>query len=100
MNWTREKLTIAIGQRICVGFTGTTVPPELRELIQKYKVGNILLFSRNVESFEQLKALCTDLRELILSETGLPPFIMIAAFLVDHDERLIQHEHQRHDMQR
>lgn len=77
MNWTREKLTIAIGQRICVGFTGTTVPPELRELIQKYKVGNILLFSRNVESFEQLKALCTDLRELILSETGLPPFIMI-----------------------
>ena len=57
MEWTREKLTVAIGQRICVGFTGTTVPPELRELIQKYKVGNILLFSRNVESFEQLKAL-------------------------------------------
>ena len=77
MEWTKEKLTIAIGQRICAGFTGTTVPPELRELIQKYKVGNILLFSRNVESFEQLKALCADLRELILSETGLPPFIMI-----------------------
>ena len=77
MEWTKESLAVAVGQRICVGFTGTTVPPEIRELIQKYKVGNILLFSRNVESFEQLKALCTDLRELILSETGLPPFIMI-----------------------
>ena len=73
----KDHLDIMIGQRICAGFTGTTVTPEIRELIQEHKVGNILLFSRNVKSFEQLRALCAELRELILAETGLPPFIMI-----------------------
>ena len=77
MDWTKEQITIAAGQRICAGFTGTSVTPELREVIKEHKIGNILLFSRNVESLEQLRALCADLRELILTETGLPPFIMI-----------------------
>ena len=77
MDWTKEQITIAAGQRICAGFTGTSVTPELREVIKEHKIGNILLFSRNVESLEQLRALCANLRELILTETGLPPFIMI-----------------------
>ncbi len=77
MKRTEKDLTTLIGQRICVGFTGEKVTEELRDLIQRYKVGNILLFSRNVRSFDQLSALCAELRSLILSETGLPPLIMI-----------------------
>ena len=71
------ELTTMIGQRICTGFTGTEVTDEIRDLVKKHKVGNILLFSRNVVNFDQLRTLCKDLSDLILSETGLPPFIMI-----------------------
>ena len=72
-----QSLAIAVGQRICAGFTGTEITPELESLIRTHKVGNILLFSRNVVSFPQLRSLCGSLTELIRSETGLPPFIMM-----------------------
>ena len=77
MKWTEEELTRRVGQRICAGFSGTTVTPELRELIKRHKVGNILFFSRNVQSFDQFQGLCAEVRELILAETGLEPFLMI-----------------------
>ena len=70
-------MRIKIGQRLVVGFDGLEVPPEYVELVKKYKVGNALLFRRNVKSYAQLKALCASLRELILRETGHEPFIMI-----------------------
>ncbi|MBR5111446.1 MAG: glycoside hydrolase family 3 [Clostridia bacterium] len=72
-----EDMRIKIGQRLVVGFDGLEVPPEYVELVKKYKVGNALLFRRNVNSYEQLKALCASLRKLILRETGIEPFIMI-----------------------
>jgi beta-N-acetylhexosaminidase len=65
------------GQRLCVGFTGTEIPPEIRDAVREYKIGNVILFSRNIASFGQLRSLCADLSALILAETGLPPFIMI-----------------------
>ncbi len=68
---------IQIGQRLSAGFQGLTIPPEYAELVKRHKVGNAILFRRNVESFEQLKKLCADLRELVLGETGQEPFIML-----------------------
>ena len=68
---------LMIGQRLAVGFFGLTVPDDLAELVREYKVGNIILFRRNVQDYEQLRKLCADLRELIVRETGLEPFIMI-----------------------
>ena len=65
------------GQRFVAGFEGTSVPEAFRELVRKHKVGNVILFKRNVESAEQLKQLCDDLQALILQETGLPAFITI-----------------------
>lgn len=65
------------GQRFVAGFEGTTIPDNFREAVRKYKVGNVILFKRNVESAQQLKKLCDDLQELILAETGLPAFITI-----------------------
>ena len=71
-----DKGRFLIGQCLGVGFDGPMIPEEYVELVRKYKIGNALLFRRNVESFEQIKALCKSLTELIQGETGLPPFIM------------------------
>ena len=72
-----EQQKIMIGQRLSVGFDGLTIPQEYVDLVRRYKVGNVILFRRNVGSFDQLRGLCTDLRELILRETGHTPYIMI-----------------------
>ena len=72
-----EEIRRLLGQRLSVGFDGFTVPDEYRALVRKYKIGNAILFRRNVRDFEQLKALCADLRALISEEMGLEPFIMI-----------------------
>lgn len=66
-----------LGQRLSVGFDGFTVPDEFAQLVREYKVGNVILFRRNIQSRDQLRRLCADLTELILRETGLPPFIML-----------------------
>ncbi len=71
-----EKAYLMIGQLLGVGFDGPVIPDEYKELVKKYKIGNVILFRRNVESFEQIRALCADLTRLIQNETGLPPFIL------------------------
>ena len=70
-------LRIRLGQRLGVGFDGPVIPDEFVRLVKEYKVGNVILFKRNVHSREQLTKLCADLRQLIRAETGFEPFIMI-----------------------
>lgn len=52
-----------IGQILMVGFRGHTPPQEIIELIERYHVGNIILFSRNVHEAEQVFALTHQLQE-------------------------------------
>ena len=66
-----------LGQKLVFGFHGTTLSPKFKALIREYKIGNVILFLRNVESAAQLRQLCTEIREFILEETGYPPFIII-----------------------
>lgn len=66
-----------IGQILMVGFPGTEPTPELIELIQRHHVGNIILFSRNVQSARQLRALTTRLQE-IAREAGQRLPLLIA----------------------
>src|SRR5262249_23689845 len=54
----REK----IGQLFMVGFMGTTVTPELASFVKDYKPGGVILFSRNLESVEQIVELTNDLQ--------------------------------------
>jgi beta-N-acetylhexosaminidase len=54
----REK----IGQLFMVGFLGTSVPPDLAAFIRDYKPGGVILFSRNLESVEQIVQLTNDLQ--------------------------------------
>ena len=54
----REK----VGQLFMVGFLGTSVTPDLASFIKKYKPGGVILFSRNLESVEQMVDLTNDLQ--------------------------------------
>ena len=54
----REK----IGQLFMVGFMGTTVTSDLASFIKEYKPGGVILFSRNLESVEQIVELTNDLQ--------------------------------------
>ncbi|MBQ9264103.1 MAG: beta-N-acetylhexosaminidase [Clostridia bacterium] len=74
---TAQDVRMYLGQRLSVGFDGPVIPEEYENLIREYKIGNVILFRRNVKDYAQLKALCASLRTLIKAETGLEPFIMI-----------------------
>ncbi len=54
----REK----IGQLFMVGFLGTSVTPDLASFIKTYKPGGVILFSRNLESVEQIVDLTNGLQ--------------------------------------
>jgi len=47
------------GQRLMVGFSGTQLNDELQFFVRELRVGGIILFLRNLETPEQIKALCT-----------------------------------------
>ncbi|HXV69644.1 MAG TPA: glycoside hydrolase family 3 N-terminal domain-containing protein, partial [Nitrospira sp.] len=51
-----------IGQLFMVGFDGTGVSPDLAAFIREYKPGGVILFSRNLESTEQIVELTNELQ--------------------------------------
>ena len=57
MMMSREK----IGQLFMMGFDGTAVSADLAAFIKEYKPGGVILFSRNLESVEQIVELTNDL---------------------------------------
>ena len=71
-----DEIKLLLGQCLAVGFDGPEMPQEYIDLIKRYKIGNVLLFKRNVHSYEQLKKLCGEAAGLIRKETGHEPFIM------------------------
>lgn len=70
-------IKFAVGQRIMAGFPGTEIDREFVSLVREYKIGNVILFRRNIESKAQLTRLCAQLKELIAAETGVDPLIAI-----------------------
>lgn len=75
-----------VGQLLMVGLPGTAPTPEIVELIQKYHVGNIVLFSRNVEDAQQLRALTDSLQE-IARESGQRAPLLIA---IDQENGMVR----------
>jgi beta-N-acetylhexosaminidase len=69
----REK----IGQLIVTGFPEPNITEDLNRLITEYKIGNIILFSHNVQSIDQLRELCEELQQSITASTGYPALISI-----------------------
>jgi beta-N-acetylhexosaminidase len=68
------------GRRFIFGFTGTTINPQVEELIVKKGLAGVIIFSRNVEVREQLTFLCAELRALRARVSEYP--LIIA---VDHE---------------
>lgn len=68
---------IAVGGLLMAGLPGPTLDDSTRELIRAGRVNNFILFKRNADSPEQIKAL-TDALAATCAETGLgPPLIAI-----------------------
>ena len=71
------ELLIEMGQHMVTGFPGTEMPQEFINIVKRAKIGNVILFTHNIESLPQVHKLCRDIDELITSETGHHPFITI-----------------------
>jgi beta-N-acetylhexosaminidase len=69
----KEKL----GQLILPGFHSTVYDDQIKTLIEDYHVGNVILFTRNFESAEQVRALTTKIHEEVIKHTGSIPLIGI-----------------------
>ncbi|WP_161794376.1 beta-N-acetylhexosaminidase [Paraclostridium benzoelyticum] len=71
-----KKMTLdeKIGQMILSGFNGTYFNKELNTLINDFKVGGVILFSRNIEDSKQLKKLTSDIIDI---NQDIPLFISI-----------------------
>ena len=65
------------GQRLMVGFDGTTFNAELKYLIQQLKTGGVILFSRNLETPDQIKHLCDDIQNCARLCEQPPLFIAV-----------------------
>lgn len=53
-----------LGQLVMLGFDGYQLPPELRSLAREFDLGGIVLFTRNVESPEQVSELAFEAARL------------------------------------
>lgn len=79
MKYNVNDLTInhKLGQLMWAGFDGYELTQELKDLIKEYKIGNIILFTRNIKDIKQLYKLDKEIHEFIIKETGIMPFISI-----------------------
>ena len=75
-----------IGQTLMVGFAGTTASREVIELIQRYHVGNIILFSRNVRDAEQVRKLTRSLQEAAREAGHIYPLLIA----IDQENGIVQ----------
>jgi beta-N-acetylhexosaminidase len=64
-----------VGQRLMVGFNGTEFNDGLRYAIDTFKVGGIILFSRNIVSPPQIEALCGS-AQAYAARCGQPPLFI------------------------
>jgi beta-N-acetylhexosaminidase len=78
MNDLTTQLTLEqqIGQTLMVGFWGTTASQEIIDLIQKYHIGNVILFSRNIADAEQVHTLTATLQQAARDAGHILPLLI------------------------
>ena len=76
---TLEQLSLEqkIGQLFVTGFPGTEPSEEFLRLVKEQKVGNVIFFTYNAKSRQQMAELTNFLFKTIMEETGIMPFITI-----------------------
>ena len=73
MNY-REKL----GQMVMIGVRGTEVNSVDEQMLSQYHIGNIILFDRNIKSWEQTTKLVADLQKVAMEKGGQPVPLLVA----------------------
>lgn len=63
------------GQRLMLGFDGIALNDDIRHLIRDLGAGGLILFKRNIETPDQVKALCESCRAYAKA-CGLPPLFI------------------------
>lgn len=63
------------GSRLMTGFDGVELSENLEHFIKDFKIGGVILFSRNIENPKQLATLCESIQECA-AEAGLPPLFI------------------------
>ncbi len=72
-----NELKRKIGQMFMCGFDSREINDHIERLINEYYLGNVILFTRNLESKEQIKQLNNNLSNVIKEKTGYNPLISI-----------------------
>jgi beta-N-acetylhexosaminidase len=67
-------LRTQVGQLLMAGFTGTSLPVEIKSLAREFSLGGIIFFGRNVVEPEQIAEVAAASREL---ETELPVWVAV-----------------------
>jgi len=71
-----DDLDRTLGQLFQMGFDGTTVTPQIRQLIQKHHIGSILLTAKNLKSAEDTTKIVYELQK-IAHDAGHPVPLLI-----------------------
>lgn len=71
----RLTLEQKVAQLMVIGFDGTTLDAGLREMLEKYQVGGVIYFARNVDSPAQVARLSNEL-QAIAQKSGAPGLIV------------------------
>jgi len=71
------ELTQNIGRLFVAGLPGPDADADTVNLIRRYHLGGIIIFSRNVREPLQLASLCSDLQKASMEDSGFPLFLAI-----------------------
>lgn len=63
------------GQRLMVGFDGLSLNDTLKQNIEEFKVGGLILFARNIASPSQVSELCAQAQDFAM-QCGQPPLFI------------------------
>ena len=69
-------LTEKIGQMIMIGLDTNYITERIKTMITKYKIGGIILYRKNFNTYQEMIKLINDLKSLN-RENRLPLFIAI-----------------------
>ncbi|MFH0930361.1 MAG: glycoside hydrolase family 3 N-terminal domain-containing protein, partial [Candidatus Zixiibacteriota bacterium] len=64
---------LRLGQIFCLGYQGLEPSVEFVNLVQKYNLGGVILFSRNIDTKEKIK----EKIELLHRKSEIPLLVMI-----------------------
>ena len=77
MRTTKMSTEQQAGQRLMVGFEGTGLNEDLKDLINRLKIGGIILFAGNLKSPDQIKQLCRSIQDYAKICQQPPLFIAV-----------------------